>query len=123
MKLNHPRRSKHERVLNDVLQFADIARTGVRHEGHQHFLRNIHHALTVQCIELGHEVQDEDGNVTSPLAQWRRFEGTTLIRSATQLKQTTRQFSSTAKTPSRIESKTAFRMCSRGMSLSVPPWS
>ena len=67
--LDQPAAAEHERLLDDVLQLADVARVVVLHQAGQHLVRNAGDVLALEAVELGDQVVDQQGDVLAALGQ------------------------------------------------------
>ena len=63
-----------ERVLEEVLELANVSGPVVHHEQFQDRFRNAAHVLGKLVIELFHEVLDEERYIVAPLPERRNFD-------------------------------------------------
>jgi hypothetical protein len=67
--LDKPSSAEHERVFDGVFQFANVARIIVFHQSREHILRHADDVLSLEPVELRHEVLDQERDVFSALLQ------------------------------------------------------
>jgi hypothetical protein len=58
-------------ALDDMFELADVARPSVRHESLHGLVARTGDISTVLLAERGDEVVDEQGDVVTPVAEWR----------------------------------------------------